>query len=95
MGEMNLQIQELPNPKRSATLGGTPSPRTIQENSTPGNNPQDSLIATGWQREQYIGIAILFISLIAAIGFFSRRFEYALLFALALSIALMVLLLNV
>ncbi|WP_414574626.1 hypothetical protein [Anabaena sp. CCY 9402-a] len=90
---MNLQIQELPNSKRSTGLGGTPSPRTIQENSTPGNN--DSLIAKGWQREQYIGIAILFISLIAAIGFFSRRFEYALLFALALSIALMILLLNV
>jgi hypothetical protein len=84
---MNLQIQKLSTPKRS--------PGIIQENPSPGNNPQDSLIAKGWQREQYIGIAILFIALITAIGFISRRFEYALLFALALSIVLIFFLLTV
>ncbi|MBD2346706.1 hypothetical protein H6G18_21540 [Anabaena subtropica FACHB-260] len=56
---------------------------------------QDPLIAKGWQREQYIGITILFVALIAVVGFFSRRFEYALIFAFALSLVLIVFLLTV
>ncbi|MBE9197589.1 MULTISPECIES: hypothetical protein [unclassified Nodularia (in: cyanobacteria)] len=67
-----------------------PLPSTIQE--IPSSDPiqQDSLIAKGWQREQYIGIGILAIALIAAIGYFSRQFAYALLFAFTLSIILIV-----
>ncbi|MBD2360948.1 hypothetical protein H6G36_07110 [Anabaena minutissima FACHB-250] len=84
---MKLQIQQLPKLQRS--------PGTIQENPLPENQPQDALISKGWQREQYIGITILFIALISAIGFFSRRFEYALLFALALSIVLIVFFLTI
>jgi hypothetical protein len=89
MGNKNL------HPKRSATLNRTRSPENIPENSIPANPPQDSLIAQGWQREQYIGIGILLIILIAAIGFFSRRFEYTILLALALSMVLIVLFLSV
>ncbi|MBK1987866.1 hypothetical protein A0J48_009995 [Sphaerospermopsis aphanizomenoides BCCUSP55] len=64
----------------------------IKPNNIKEENPQtyDSLIAKSWQKEQYIGIAILLVSLIAIIGFFSRRFEYALIFALTLSIILIV-----
>ncbi|WP_066379533.1 MULTISPECIES: hypothetical protein [unclassified Anabaena] len=72
-------------------------PKThIQTRQIPaeGTTPKDELIAKNWQREQYIGITILFISLIAAVGFLSRRFEYAVLLALILSIALIVLFIN-
>ncbi|QLE59255.1 hypothetical protein [Nostoc sp. TCL26-01] len=62
----------------------------VQQVPAPDTTPQDPLISKGWQREQYIGISILFISLIAAVGFLSRRFEYALIFAFALSIALII-----
>lgn len=68
--------------------------RTVQQVADPSENSQDSLIAKGWEREQYVGIAILFISLIAVIGYFSRRLEYALLFALTLSIILVVFLMT-
>jgi len=61
-----------------------PSPRAVQETPIPGKN-QDPLIARGLQKEQYVGIVGLAIALIAAVGFFSRRFEYALVFAIALS----------
>ncbi|MDZ8189704.1 MAG: hypothetical protein RMX96_33315 [Nostoc sp. ChiSLP02] len=61
-----------------------PSPRAIQETPVPGKN-QDPLIAHGLQKEQYIGIAGLAIALVAAVGFFSRRFEYAIIFALFLT----------
>jgi hypothetical protein len=67
-----------------------PTPRTIQETQLPAPTQNDPLIAKGLQREQYIGIFILGIGLIAAVGFFSRRVEYALLFAAALSIVLIV-----
>lgn len=67
----------------------------VQQVPTPNTTPKDPLISKGWQREQYIGISILFISLIAAIGFLSRRFEYALIFAFALSVALIIFFLTV
>ena len=64
-------------------LSGLESPaNTIQENPSSGT---DSLIAHGLEKEQYIGMIILVIALIAAIGFFSRRVEYAILVALFLS----------
>lgn len=56
---------------------------------------QDSLIAKNWQKEQYIGISIVLMGLILIIGFFSRRFEYALIFALTVSIILVVFLLAI
>jgi hypothetical protein len=59
------------------------------------SQPHDSLIARFWQKEQYVGIAILLFGLIAIIGFFSRRFEYALIFALTLSVILIVFFLTV
>ncbi|MBW4556898.1 MAG: hypothetical protein KME59_13300 [Trichormus sp. ATA11-4-KO1] len=73
----------------------TPLPTTIQESPSTEPIQQDPLIAKGWQREQYIGIAILVISLVAAVGYFSRRFEYALLFAFTLSIILIAFLLTI
>ncbi|WP_315787841.1 hypothetical protein [Fischerella sp. JS2] len=75
---MNLLAKELPSPK------------TIQEAPVSGKN-QETLIAHGLQKEQYIGISGLAIALIAAVGFFSRRFEYALVFALILSAILIAL----
>jgi hypothetical protein len=53
-----------------------PSPRTIQETQPPGTN-RDPLIAQGLQKQQYVGIIGLAIALVAAVGFFSRRVEYA------------------
>ncbi|MBH8571698.1 hypothetical protein I8752_01375 [Nostocaceae cyanobacterium CENA369] len=61
-----------------------PSQRTVQETPPPGTN-QDPLIAHSLQKEQYIGIFGLAIALIAAVGFFSRRVEYAIIFAIVLS----------
>lgn len=68
---------------------------TIQQISSPISTRKDSLINQGWQREQYIGIAVLLASLIVLVGFFSRRFEYALLFAFALSVILIIFFLTV
>ncbi|WP_017652573.1 hypothetical protein [Fortiea contorta] len=66
---MNLFIQET-------------SAKTVQETPPPG---QDPLVARGLQKEQYVGMVGLAIALIAAVGFFSRRVEYAIVFAFALS----------
>jgi hypothetical protein len=55
----------------------------------------DPLIARSLQKEQYIGIFLISISLILVVGFFSRRVEYALMFATALSIVLIVFFLTV
>ncbi|MDZ8082627.1 MAG: hypothetical protein RMX35_26630 [Nostoc sp. DcaGUA01] len=61
-----------------------PSPKAIQEAPAPGTN-KDPLIARNLQKEQYVGIIGLAIALIAAVGFFSRRVEYAIVFAIVLS----------
>jgi hypothetical protein len=74
---MNLFIQELPASELA--------PKAIQETPAPGKDP---LIARGLQKEQYIGIIGLAIALITAVGFFSRRVEYAIGFAIILSIFL-------
>ena len=64
-----------------------PSPKVIQEMPSSGSN-QDPLIAKGLQKGQYIGIIGLAIALVAAVGFFSRRVEYAIVFAIVLSVIL-------
>ncbi|MBC1236352.1 hypothetical protein [Nostoc sp. 2RC] len=61
-----------------------PSPRAIEETPSPGIN-KDPLIARNLQKEQYVGILGLAIALIAAVGFLSRRIEYAIIFAMILS----------
>ncbi|WP_445633451.1 DUF3285 domain-containing protein [Nostoc sp. DSM 114161] len=70
-----------------------PSPRAIQE--TPPPATKDPLIARNLQKEQYVGIIGLAIALIAAVGFFSRRVEYAIIFAVILSAILIAFLLFV
>ena len=74
---MNLFLQDIPASELS--------PKTIQETPAPVKDP---LIAQNLQKEQYIGIIGLAIALIAAVGFFSRRVEYAIAFALFLSVIL-------
>ncbi|MBD2676575.1 MULTISPECIES: hypothetical protein [Nostoc] len=64
-----------------------PSQIAIQETPPPSTN-KDPLIARNLQKEQYIGIIGLAIALIAAVGFFSRRVEYAIVFAIILSAVL-------
>jgi hypothetical protein len=71
---MNLFVQERP--------ASDISPKIIQETPLPSTDP---LIARGLQKEQYFGIIGLAIALIAAVGFFSRRVEYALAIAIILS----------
>lgn len=71
---MNLFLSEIPALELA--------PKTIQETPTPGKDP---LIAKGLQKEQYIAIAGLAIIVVASVGFFSRRFEYALILAFVLS----------
>ncbi|MBW4635525.1 MAG: hypothetical protein KME30_27655 [Iphinoe sp. HA4291-MV1] len=61
---------------------------TIRETPPPGTTQNDPLIAKGLQKDQYFGILGLAIALIAVIGFFSRRVEYAILFAVVLSVIL-------
>ena len=68
--------------------------KTNNIEETPSGS-DDSLIAKNLQKEQYIGIAILLVGLITIIGFFSRRFEYALIFALTITMILMVFFLTV
>ncbi|MEH1835323.1 MAG: hypothetical protein V7L29_25540 [Nostoc sp.] len=74
---MNLFLQELPASELA--------PKTIQETPVPEKDP---LIAHNLQKGQYVGIVGLAIALIAAVGFFSRRVEYAIAFAVILSILL-------
>ncbi|MFN6562950.1 MAG: hypothetical protein RMY28_024595 [Nostoc sp. ChiSLP01] len=69
------------------------SPRAIQE--TPPSATKDPLIARNLQKEQYVGILGLAIALIAAVGFLSRRVEYAIIFAVLLSAVLIAFLLFV
>jgi len=77
----------LPN-KESPTLQR--SPNTIRGTLSQTTPQQDPLIAKDLQKGQYIGIFTVAIALILAVGFFSRKVEYALFFATALSIVLIV-----
>ena len=72
---MNLYFQEIPASELT--------PKTVQETPAPGKDP---LIARGLQKEQYVAIGVLAVILVAAVGFFSRRVEYAIMFAFALSL---------
>lgn len=76
-----IQTEELPRKQSERTIRETPSQAPTQ---------QDPLIAKGLQKGQYIGIFAFAIALILAVGFFSRRVEYAILFAATLSIVLIV-----
>jgi len=58
------------------------------ETPLPNSQQQDPLIAKALQKEQYIGIFSLAITVIAAVGIISRRVEYAILFAIFLSLTL-------
>ncbi|MEH2193004.1 MAG: hypothetical protein V7K98_10210 [Nostoc sp.] len=71
---MNLYLQDIPASELA--------PKAIQETPAPGKDP---LIAHGLQKEQYAGIIGLAIALIAAVGFFSRRVEYAIALAVIIS----------
>ncbi|MEH2291922.1 hypothetical protein [Nostoc sp.] len=77
---MNLFLQEMPASELA--------PKAVQETPAPGKDP---LIAQGLQKEQYIGIIGLAIALVAAVGFFSRRVEYAIGLAVILSASLIAL----
>ncbi|MEH2083153.1 MAG: hypothetical protein V7K89_25205 [Nostoc sp.] len=77
---MKLLLQELPASELA--------PKAVQETPAPDKDP---LIAQGLQKEQYVGIVGIAIALIAAVGFFSRRVEYAIAFALFLSVILIAL----
>lgn len=79
---MTLPTQKFQAPERLVA--------TTQENPSFGTTQKDPLIDRGLQDWQYIGIVAFAIGAIAIVGFFSRRIEYALLFALALSVVLIV-----
>jgi phosphoglycerol transferase MdoB-like AlkP superfamily enzyme len=79
---MNLLLQEVPVSELA--------PQMIQETPLPDKDP---LIARGLQKEQYFAIFGLAIIVIAAVGFFSRRLEYALILAFVLSAILIAVLL--
>ncbi|MBW4614961.1 MAG: hypothetical protein KME21_17140 [Desmonostoc vinosum HA7617-LM4] len=61
------------------------SQKIIQETPLPITPQADPLIARGLQKEQYVAIIGLAIALVATVGFFSRRVEYAITLAIALS----------
>jgi flagellar biosynthesis/type III secretory pathway M-ring protein FliF/YscJ len=71
--------------------------RTINTSQEIPNNQQtnDPMIAKQLQKEQYVGIGMLVIALVVVVGFFSRRVEYALIFAAVLSLILIFLFLSV
>lgn len=68
---------------------------TIQENPSFDKTQKDPLIARGLEQWQYIGIVAIAIAAVALVRFFSRRVEHALLFAIALSVVLIVFFLTV
>jgi hypothetical protein len=59
--------------------------KKLQEKPSVEPVPKDPLIAWNLDRVIYIGVFLLAISILVAVGLLSRRFEYALLFALVLS----------
>lgn len=91
---MTLPTKELPAPKR--LVGKIQANPYVQENPSIQENPsydttrKDPLIARDLEQWQYIGILVLAVGTIAIVGFFSRRVEYALLFATALSVVLII-----
>ncbi len=60
--------------------------RIIGQISSPATKNDSPLIAHGLQQEQYIGIVLIAIALVAVVGFFSRKFEYAIILSILLSV---------
>lgn len=60
----------------------------IQQSPIPSSNP---LINRGGEDSIYIGVGLLLIAAILAIGFISRRIEYAIVFSVLLSILIIIL----
>lgn len=68
-------------------------PKTVMQlNATEQHNanPPDPLIASGLHKEQYIGLGVLAILVILAVGLISRKIEHAIAFSLILSLILIV-----
>ncbi|WP_342003219.1 hypothetical protein [Chlorogloeopsis sp. ULAP02] len=64
-----------------------------QPTVTPDQNSlmEDSLIATGWETTDYVGVIFLILSLVILIGVVSRRMENAIIFALMVSLLIIAL----
>lgn len=73
----------------NALLADAPltDPRAL---SSPITRQPDPLIDQGGQIAIYIGTALIFVAIVAIVGFFSRRIEHALITALVLSLCLVV-----
>lgn len=65
--------------------GPLPDPKTL---ASPPISHNDPSIDHGGQVIVYIGVTLFVLSVVALVGFFSRRVEYALFTALALSLGL-------
>ena len=90
---MTLPTQKLQVPKLLAdTIPETPS---YQETPSVATSQKDPMINQGLQHEQYIGLFAVAVGAIVIIRFLSPRVEYALLFAVALSIILIAFFLTV
>lgn len=59
--------------------------KKLQEKPSVEPVPKDPLIAWNLDRVIYVGVFLLAVSILVAVGLLSRRVEYALLFALVLS----------
>lgn len=71
--------------QKTSLLGKLSFPTSAIREAPPPGTQKDPLITKGLQTEQYISIVTLAIALVAAVGFFSRRVEYAIAFAIVLS----------
>lgn len=90
---MTLPTQKLQAPKLLAdAIPETPS---YQETPSVGTSQKDPMINQGLQHEQYIGLFAVAVGAIVIIRFLSPKVEYALLFAVALSIILIAFFLTV
>lgn len=79
---MPLPNEEFPAPEQSVG--------TTQENPSVGTTQKDPLIDRGLQVGQYIGIVALAVGAIVVVKVFSPRVEHAILFALSLSVVLII-----
>jgi len=81
---------DLPNKKNTSS-----TKQLKQQTHISIKHTGDPLVARSWQRVQYVGITMMLLSVIAVIGFFSHKVEYALIFALILSSVLIFLILTI
>jgi dipeptide/tripeptide permease len=61
---------------------------TILQTPTPTPTLNNNLVNSGSQNLVYIGVFLLAISLVIVIGIFSKKIEYALIFAATLTVIL-------